>query len=468
MNVRPMLAVLAGATLSACASFSQDGGFGAVENAVRERTGREAKWVRSQDDSNSVEARVRELLAEPLSAEAAAQIALLNNPGLQAAYAEMGIAEAELVQASRWSGPKLSFARLRRGGETEYERSVFLDVLGLITIPLSTRAEEKRFASAQARASAEALRLALEARKAWFSAVAAGETVRYTEQVKDAAEASAELARRMAAVGNWPKMNYAREQAFYAETVVQVARARHASVVSRERLTRSMGLWGEQAAAYRLPERLPELPKVARDASDLEAQALTQRLDVQAARGDTESLAASLGMTRATRFVNLLELGFHRNTESPRPPQRGWEIELRIPIFDFGGARSARAGHLYMQSVQRTMDIAIQARSEVREAYSAYHTAFELAKHYRDEIVPLRARLSEEVLLRYNGMLMSVFELLADARERIGAVSAYIDALRGFWLAESDLQAVLTGASPGAMSAIRPAAMPAAAAAAGH
>ncbi len=468
MNARPMLAVLAATTLSGCASFSPDGGFGAIESAVRERTGRDAKWVRTEDDANSVRARVKELLAQPLSGDTAAQVALLNNPGLQAAYAEMGIAEAELVQASRWSGPKLSFARLRRGDGTEYERSVFFDILGLISIPLSTRAQEKRFASAQMRASAEALRVALEARKAWFAAVSAAEAARYMEQVKDAAQASAELARRMAAVGNWPKMNHAREQAFYAEAVAQLARARHASVAARERLTRLMGLWGEQAVAYRLPERLPDLPKAVRDAPDLEAQALAQRLDVQAARRDSESLAASLGMTRATRFVDLLELGFHRNSESPRPLQRGWEAELRIPIFDFGAARATRAEHLYLQSVQRTMDIAIQARSEVREAYNAYRTAFDLAQHYRDEIVPLRARISEEVLLRYNGMLLSVFELLADARERVGAVGAYIDALRGFWIAESDLQAALTGMSPGAMGAVRPAAMPAAAAAAEH
>ena len=58
--------------------------------------------------------------------------------------------------------------------------------------------------------------------------------------------------------------------------------------------------------------------------------------------------------------------------------------------------------------------------------------------------MPLRKRISEEVLLRYNGMLMSVFALLADAREQVAAVNASMDALRGFWVAESDLQAAMT------------------------
>jgi outer membrane protein TolC len=434
--------------LGGCMSLSPDGGFSSVEQAVAGRTGAEAKWVRSEDEANSVRARVKELLAKPLHAEDAVQIALLNNPGLQAGYAEVGIAEADLVQASRWSGPKLSFARLRRGDQIELERSIFFDVLGLITIPLSVRGEEKRFEAAKSRAAAEALRVALEARKAWFGAVAAEETARYMQQVKESAEASAELARRMAAVGNWSRLNQAREQAFYAEATAQLARARHVELASRERLARLMGVWGKDLG-FGLPERLPELPKAPREPGDLEAQALAQRLDVQAARRDAESLAASLGLTKATRFVSLLEFGLLSNSETGRPRQRGWEVELTIPIFDFGQARTARAERLYLQAVNHAAETAIQARSEVREAYGAYRTAFELARHYRDEIVPLRKRISEEILLRYNGMLMSIFELLADSREQAAAVNAYIEALREYWVAESDLQMALTGRSPG-------------------
>jgi len=434
--------------LAGCASLSEDARFSPVEQAVRERTGADTKWARSDDDANSVRGRVKELLAAPLGPNEAVQVALLNNPGLQASYAEVGIAEADLVQASRWRGPTFSFARLRRGDEREYERSVFFDVLGLVTIPLSVRGEEKRLQGAQSRAAGEALRIALHTRKAWFVAVAAQESVKYAEQVKEAAEASAELARRMAAVGNWSKLNQAREHAFYAETTAQLARARQQQLVAREQLARLMGLWGEDLA-FQLPERLPELPQAPREGGDLEAQALAQRVDVQAARRDAEALAASLGLTKTTRFISLLEFGLINNSETGLPDKRGWEIELELPIFDFGGARVARAERAYMQAVNRTLDTAVQARSEVREAYGAYRTSFDLARHYRDEIVPLRKRISEEVLLRYNGMLMSVFELLADSREQVSAVNSYIESLRDFWIAESDLQMALTGRSPG-------------------
>ena len=465
--MRLLVAGLGFLALAGCASLSDDARFSKVEQAVKERTGAETKWTRSEDEANTVRGRVKELLAKPVGATEAVQIALLNNPGLQASYAEVGIAEADLVQASRWRGPRFTFARLKRGDDVEIERGVFFDVLGLLTIPLSVRASENHLQASQSRAAGEALRVALDTRKAWVHAVAAQETAKYMAQVKESAETSAELARRMAEVGNFPKLTQAREQAFYADATAQLARVRHHVTVTRERLTRLMGLWGEDLA-FQLPERLPELPQSVREGGDLEAQALAQRLDVQGARSDTDALARSLGLTKVTRFVSLLEVGVLDNSETGLPRQRGWEVELEIPIFDFGSARVARAERVYMQAVNRTLETAVGARSEVREAYSAYRTAFDLSKHYRDEIVPLRKRISEEVLLRYNGMLMSVFELLADSREQVAAANGYIESLRDFWIAESDLQMALTGRSPGRASNMRTAAPAAAAPGGGH
>jgi outer membrane protein TolC len=452
--------------LGGCASLSDDARFSTVEQAVKERTGADTRWLRSDDDAGSVRGRIRELLEKPLGPTEAVQVALLNNPGLQASYAEVGIAEADLVQASRWRGPTFSLGRMRRDGETEIERGVFFDVLGLLTIPLSTKASGKRLESMQNRAAGEGVRIALETRKAWFQAVAAQETAKYMAQVKEAAETSAELARRMAAAGNYPKLTQAREQAFYAEATTQLAHARHNATAARERLARLMGLWGEDLA-FRLPERLPDLPKEARDGGDLEAQAIAQRLDVQGARREAESVAQSLGLTKVTRFVNLLEFGLVDKKETGEERWKGWELEVGIPIFDFGGARVARAERQYMQAASRAIEAAVQARSEVRETYSAYRTTFDVAKHYRDEIVPLRKQISEEVLLRYNGMLSSVFELLADSRAQVAAVNGYIQASRDFWIADADLQMALTGRSPGSTQTMGSAA-PAAASPGGH
>jgi len=211
-----------------------------------------------------------------------------------------------------------------------------------------------------------------------------------------------------------------------------------------------LGLWGTQTQ-FRLLERLPALPKAPRALGQLEATAMRERLDVRAAKHDAESLAASLGLTEATRFVNVLEVGYQYTTETAEPAKKGWEAELRLPIFDTGDARLAGAQHRYMQSLQRARQVAVNARSEVREAWSAYRSAYDSAKHFRDEIVPLRRQISEENLLRYNGMLIGVFELLADARTTIASVNSAIDALRDFWIADGNLQMALTGRSPGGM-----------------
>ncbi len=461
-----VVAAAASLALAGCASFSEDGGYTEVGAAVKARTGAQPIWIRSEADTQVVAARVKELLGAPLGPEQAVAVALLNNRGLQAAYAELGISEAERVQAGRLVNPGFSIARLTRGDELEIERKLIFDLLDLLTMPKRIEIATHRFEQAKLAAAAEAVRVAVEARNAWFEAVAAGETAKYLEQVKVAAETSADLAERMARIGNAPKLMRMREQAFYAEATAQLARAKQSALAARERLARAMGL-PAAAGAFTLPERLPDLPGAPREALDLEATALRERLDVRAAQREAESLAASLGLTRATRFVNVLELGAIYNTEAPHEPQKGLELELRLPIFDTGDARLARAQHRYMQAVHRTAQIAVNARSEVREAYAAYRTAYDVAQHYRDEIVPLRKRISEENLLRYNGMLIGVFELIADARASMGSVNASIEALREFWLAESRLQTVLTTGSV-AGADVKSAAAPAEAGPAGH
>jgi len=288
------------------------------------------------------------------------------------------------------------------------------------------------------------LALAADARKAQVQAVAAEETARYLRQVQDAADAGAELARRMAAVGNFTKLQRLREQGFYADATLNLARAEQARTASRERLARVLGLWGAQTA-FTLPERLPALPAQADELPEVERTAIAQRLDVQAARLGAEQTARNLGLTKATRFVNVLELAYEHNSSNEGPRQTGWEIGFELPLFDWGDARVARAEGVYRQSLNRAAETAVNARSEVREAYAAYRSAWDIAKHHRDELVPLRQRIAEENVLRYNGMFIGVFELLADARAQIAGVNASIEALRDFWLARAELDMALLG-----------------------
>ncbi len=174
---------------------------------------------------------------------------------------------------------------------------------------------------------------------------------------------------------------------------------------------------------------------------------MDQRLDLQAVRFETEALAKNLGLTKATRFINLLEFGPARVLEGQKgdPYKKGYEISFELPLFDWGGAHVAKAEAIYMQAVNRATEMAVNARSEVREAYQGYRTRYDIARHYRDEIVPISKRIADENLLRYNGMLIGVFDLLADARSQIASVNSYIESLRDFWVAQSDLRMALVG-----------------------
>ena len=430
--------------LAGCASFSADGGFAAVEQSAKARLDKDLHWARSDADQTAIDQRVAELLAQPLTMDDAVQVALLNNRGLQATFQELGITEAEVVQAGRLPNPGFSFARLRRGDEVELERGFHFNIARLLALPLIGPIEARRFEQIKSNVTLSMLSLAADTRKAYFNALAAAESVRYMQQVQRAAQASAELARRMEQVGNFNKLQRAREQSFYADAALNLARAELARSSTRERLTRLLGVWGTQTR-FALPERLPDLPKEVLVQPDIEAVALAQRLDVQGAKLAAEQTAKNLGLTRATRFVNVLELGIIHDTSNQAPVRRGWEIGVELPLFDWGDARIARAQGVYMQSVHRAAETAINARSEVREAYTGYRSAYDIARHHRDEIVPLRQRIAEENLLRYNGMLIGVFELLADARAQIASVNNTIEALRDFWIARSDLDMALIG-----------------------
>jgi len=221
--------------------------------------------------------------------------------------------------------------------------------------------------------------------------VAATELARYSDQVKESAEASAELARRMVKAGNWNQLEQAREQSFYADAVLELAHAKNKQVRAHEALSRLLGVPAEQIT---LLPRLPDLPTSLEDLQPFEQTAFENRLDLQVAKLETEALAQQLGLTKTTRLINVLEIGPARVLEGSRndPYKKGVEIGFEIPLFDWGTARVAKAEAIYMQAVNETAQVAINAQSEIREAYNVYRTNYDVSKHLRDEIVPIRKK----------------------------------------------------------------------------
>lgn len=442
MSFKLLGAPLALAVLAGCTTVAPDGGFGSVAGTARSHIGAEPRLARDDAAVRELAQSVQAMLGKPLGMDDAVKVAVLANPGLQASYWKVGIAQADLAQAGRLPNPVLDFKHVSNAGDIAIERTFTVSLVRLLTLPLASRLEAQRFEQVKLEVAREIERHARDTRIAWVEAVAANQALEYARQVDAAAEASAELAGRMARVGNMSQLDLAREQLFHAETGAALARAGKTAVAAREKLTRLLGLWGKDAQ-YSLPAHLPELPAAPASLDDVERLALSQRLDVQAARLDAEATAANLGLTRTTRFVNVLDLGFVNETTTGAPSTRGYELTLELPLFDWGGARVARAEGVYMQAVNRVAQAAVTARSEARESYLDYRSAYDVAAHYRDTVIPLRKRISKEVLLRYNGMLLSTRELLVDSREQANAVSAYIEALKEFWTAHATLEASL-------------------------
>ena len=433
--------------LGGCASFSPDGGLVAVNTITAPALGQETVAVRTPEQAEAISLRVKALLPKPLTADRAAQVALLNNRELQAAYNALGLSKAAMVQASLPPNPTFSLERIGGGGAVEIEARIVGSILLLATLPARAEIAADRFRQAQFQAASETLRIASEARRAFFRAVAARALVASLSQAREAGETAAELAKRLGETGAMNKLDQARNQAFYAEMVAQLATARLRAALERERLVRALGLWGGDLD-FHLPAQLPSLPARARALAHIETEAVKRRVDLQMARIEADVLAKSYGLTNATRFISLLDIAGiakKQREDGATLRERGLEVEVQIPLFDFGQVKVRQAEETYLQAVNRLTAKAVNVRSEAREAYQAYRASFDIARHYRREVLPLRKIISEETLLRYNAMQIDVFALLIEARQRITAINAAIEAERDFWLAETNLGAAVLG-----------------------
>jgi outer membrane protein TolC len=435
--------------LSGCTWFSPDAGMGVVAGITGQELNKDVTAIRTPDEAEAAAIAVRRLLGRTLTADAAVQIALLNNRGLQAAYNELAVADAQRVGASLPPNPTISVMRVSGSAELEIERQIVTDIIALATLPVRSEIAATRFHQAQLRAAEDTLRVAHDTRRAFYRAVAARELEAFLAESQSAAESAVQFATRLGETGAMNKLDQAREQVFYADLTAQLAMARQRASSEREALTRAMGLWGANLN-FKLPNALPGLPRRVQMLAGIEVEAVRRRLDLQIARIELAALARSYGLIQATRFINIFEGGyadkFTKDKETgQRIRDRGFDVTLQVPLFDFGEVRVRQAEAIYMQGVNRLLETAVNVRSQARDAYRVYRSTYDIAGHYDREVLPLRKIISDETLLRYNAMLIDVFSLLAEARQRVAATITAIDAKRDFWLATVDLKAAVAG-----------------------
>lgn len=450
--------------LSACASpdraaqySSSKAGFSSVSSRTLEATGKDTVWLQNTAEAAANTARVHGLVhKKTISADTAVQVALLNNKGLQAAYADLGISGADAWQETMMPNPAISIGMTGIGaaglnGFRTIEGLIASNIIALTTQSQRISIADVKFRQAQLRAAEETMKIAIDTRMAWVDAVAAFEVGGLIRQAEETADAASELAERLGEVGSMPKAEQAREHAFYAELTAERAKARLKAAIAKEKLTRNMGLWGAEVD-YLVPDALPALPRAIVQKPKIEAEALTNRTDLGFARLELEASAKEYGLTDATRFLTDLEIA--GGIESERENDGGEintthtgsvEVAFELPIYDSGKARLKTSEAAYMRAANLVAEKAVNIRSEARSAYLAYTATHRIARHYQTAVLPLRKTIEEEGLLSYNGMITNTFELVEDTSARLESQILETEARRDFWVADTEMTAAIYG-----------------------
>jgi len=437
--------------LTGCASVPKDAGFPDVQNIIEQRIGRRVHWNQSTSEDAAVVDAVRSMLQQELTMDEAVQIALLNNRSLQATYEELGIAQADLVQAGLLRNPlfgaSFRFPDKTVGGHrsTNTEFSVVQDFLDLLVRPLRKKVAAAQFEQTKLRVGNTILNLAAEVRSTYYALQADEQTLEMRRTVVQATEAAVDIATRQHDAGTLKTLDLANQQGFHDQAKLDMTRTDIQIVADRERLNRLMGIWGADTM-WKLPERLPELPESEIPMEHLESIAVSQRLDLAAARQETQVIAHALSLTRKYRYFYVFDVGVDSEHDvADDVTFTGPNLTLELPIFDRRQASISRLEAQLRQSLQRLASLAIDIRSEVREIRERLLAARNVAKYHHDSILPLRQRIVDESQLYYNGMLIGVYELLLAKQNQINAGREYIETLRDYWIARSDLERAVGG-----------------------
>jgi cobalt-zinc-cadmium efflux system outer membrane protein len=391
------------------------------------------------------------MLANGLSAEEAVEIALLNSPRLQRTYEELGVSQADLVQAALLPNPSLGVDvgfPIRAGvGVTEVAASLVQDFLALVVLPLRRAVAEEQFAADVLRVADEALEAAADVDKQYREVQAREKLVALRTTVIQGESAAADLARRLHEAGNITDLELASEQVVFEVAKVQLAREELDLVDAREHLNRLLGLWGPQTD-WKLAHELPEIPPADPPPDGLEALAIRQRLDIDAARKQRALMWKALELARTSRWFGRIEVGVEGHQDPDGPRLLGPTLSLDLPVFDQRQALIGRLEAQFRQSERRLDELSVNARSEVRTAVARLVSFRRAVDQYRKVVLPLRERVLEQSQLQYNAMQIGLFQLVAAKQQQVEAYAAYLEAIRDYWQARAELVRLVGGRLP--------------------
>ncbi|HEV7767697.1 MAG TPA: TolC family protein [Thermoanaerobaculia bacterium] len=425
------------ALFASCASVPRDAGLTDVQQAVTTRTNQSLEWTANDE-------RLRAMLQDELTAEKAVAIAIANNPRLQVTLAELGIARADLIEASTIANPIFEF-ELRVPGEPyrPYELRLAQSLIELIQLPRRRAIGRAAFDAAQMRVTSDVLRFAADVRSSYFDLVAATQHVAQSRTIVEAARTAAEVAIKQHAAENITDLDLENEQALYEQAKLDLARSERQLVLAQETLTRNLGVH-----EFRVPAAFPALPPNELDQTQLEQLAAQQRLDLAIARREVEIAQRGVPIARLS-ILGDTNLDAHYEREPSGEHTVGPGIELPIPIFNTGRAARTRAEAEFLRARHTLLALESEASSQLRAARAMLSEARARVEYYRDVLLPRRRRIVELTKLEHNAMLVGIFQLLQARQNEARAQSDFVEAQREYWSARTDLDRALQGITRG-------------------
>lgn len=439
-------AVAGAGLISGCATVPKKAGFNEVQRLVSARSHYLVQWDEHTTDDQAVAAAIAKMLARPLTVDQAVQIALLNNRRLQATFEDLGIAQADLVQAGLLKNP-VFFASARfpdrapRGTDTEF--SVTQDFLDLLILPMRKRIAAEQFQGAKLSVANDCLELAAKVKEAYYTFQGREQLLRRLDLIVEINRAAAELAQRQHQAGTLNELGAVSQQAIYDESRVQLAQTESQLILDRELLNRLLGLSEVQTHWIISPE-LPAIPAREMSVEHLESLAVRQRLDLAVAHAQLITLSHILGITKDNRYLTNIDIGVDTEHGTDGQQITGPELSLQIPIFDQGQARVAKIKAQFLQARQRFQAMQIDVQSEVRQGRDRMLAARKLAGSLK-ELLPERIRILNLTLQQYNGMLKGPYDLLLAKQSEVATEQAYIEARRDYWIARAELERAVGG-----------------------
>lgn len=432
--------------LSSCTNFLPKAGFDDVKTLVSERIEKETQWNQNSEDDARIKDALSKMLQGELTCDEAVQIALLNNPELQSTYERLGIAQADLVQAGLLKNPVFDAEIHFIGGGigTGSNLNIFQDFIDIFQWPLRKRIAASEYEGVKLDIANAALKVASDVKSAYFSLQGSEEMLNLRRTILEGLSASIEVTKRQHKAGNITDLDFAIENATYGRVKLDLAQAELDVAQARERLNLLLGLWGNDTT-WKIAPRLPDIPKNEVPSTGLETLAVTNRLDLKAAKHQIEALAQRLGLVGAYRLIPDLTLGIDIEGEGESQIVPGPNFQFQIPIFDQGQARVAGAEAMLREAQKKYLALALQIRSEVRAARNQMLAARARTEYAKKTLLPVSQEVVKQTQLEYNGMLVGVFNLISAKKEEIEAGNTYVSSLKEYWIARSDLEKAVGG-----------------------